>query len=203
MSEPRREFIQAIEGEVRQAGSNIGVGRMSALLVQVGRVADAGKDLFEIMDDESSELGKCHIAFFKAEDCDYKDAIREQFVDVFGLDLLIINRVEVEPAFRRKGLGLLAVSRMIDIFGENCGLVAMKPFPLQFRGCLDPGWNPPEGIEDSEVAFRDATKKLRSYWSRAGFRRVAGTTYYALPPARKRPALGKIAVALRQCAQSG
>ena len=203
VSEPNREFIQAIKGDIREAESNIAVGRISAGLVLVGRVADAGEDLFEIMDDESSELADYHIALFKADDCDYKDAIRWQFVDVLGLDLLIINEVAIEATFRGKGLGLLAVSKTIDIFGDNCGLVAMKPFPMQFKNYLDPGWHPPEGVEDPEIAFRAATKKLRSYWSRAGFRRVGGTNYYALSPARKRPALRRIVVALCQSAQCG
>ena len=108
-------FVQVIKREIRDAKLNIGVGRISALLAQVGRVADAGEDLFEVMDAESTELGKYHSAFFKSDDCDYKDKIRQQFIDIFGLDLLIIHYVEIQEAFRQHGFGLLAVSRTIDI----------------------------------------------------------------------------------------
>jgi hypothetical protein len=202
-SESNREFVQAIKGEIRDTKLNIVVGRISALLVQVGRVADAGEDLFEVMDGESNELGKYHSAFFKSDDCDYKDKIRQQFVDIFGLDLLIIHYVEIQRTFQRHGFGLLAVSRTIDIFGENCGLVAMKPFPLQFTNYLDPGWRPPESIENSTRAFRAATQKLRSHWARVGFKRVNGTGYCALSPARKRPSLRTIAAAIRQMGGPG
>jgi hypothetical protein len=195
--EPSCEFIHVINGEIRSGDSKLAVGRIGALLVQVGRVADAGGDLFEIMEGKSPHLGGFHAALFKPHECDYKDAVRRQFVDILGLDLLMLEQVEIEPASRGKGLGLLAVSRTIDVFGENCGLIAMEPFPQQFRNYLDPAWRPPEGVEDPEVELRVATRKLRSYWARAGFKRVHGTEYYALCPGRKRPALTGIAAAVR------
>lgn len=202
-TDPNLEFLQVIAGEIRDTESNVIVGRISVLLVQVGRVADAGEDLFEVMDGESDELGKYHSAFFKPGDCDYHDAIRRQFVDIFGLDLLIINHVEIQPSFQKRGLGLLAVSRAIDVFGENCGLIAMKPFPIQFSNYLDSRWNPPSGIEDPTTAFQAATQKLRRHWARAGFKLVNGTDYCALCPARKRPSLKRIASAIRQSCGSG
>ena len=103
---------------------------------------------------------------------------------------------EIQPRFRKRGLGLLAVSRTIDLFGVNCGLVAMKPFPLQFRNYLNPGWRPPDGLQDPAVAFRIARRKLRQYWSRVGFKRVNGTDYYALCPINDRPSLKKVAAAI-------
>lgn len=129
-------------------------------------------------------------------DWDYKDSIRRQFVEIYGLDLLIINHVEIEPTLRKRGLGLLMVSKTIDVFGENFGLIAMKPFPLQFRNYLDPGWLPPDGVGDPKAAFLVATKKLRNYWGRAGFKRVNGTDFCALSPACKRPGLKRIRSAL-------
>lgn len=197
-SESSREFLQVVTGEIRDTKLKIIVGRISSLLIQVGRVADAGEDLFEVMDGESSDLGEYHAAFFKPHDCDYKDSIRRQFVDIFPVDLLIIDHVEIQPAFQKHGFGLLAVSRTIDIFGENCGLVAMKPFPLQFRNYLDPGWRPPGSVDDPKTAFRAAREKLCSHWARAGFKRVNGTDYCALCPGRKRPSLKTIAAAVRE-----
>ena len=66
-SEPSREFIQVIEGEIRDSESNVIIGRISASLVQVGRVADAGEDLFDVMDGQSSEMAEYHAAFFKPQ----------------------------------------------------------------------------------------------------------------------------------------
>jgi hypothetical protein len=197
------EFKEAFPYSQNLSAPNIGVGRISALLVQVGRVVDAGENPFEVMDGESTELGKYHSAFFKSDDCDYKDKIRQQFADIFGLDLLIIHYVEIQETFRQHGFGLLAVSRTIDIFRRELGLVTMKPFPLQFTNYLDPGWRPPQSIEDPTRAFRAATEKLRSHWARVGFKRVNGTGYCALSPAGKRLSLRKIAAAIRQTGGPG
>jgi hypothetical protein len=195
-TEPSFTFIQRIEGEIRDDESKVVIGQISASLVQVGRVVGAGENLFEVMDGLSREMAEYHAAFFEPDDWDYKKAIRRQFPYILSLDLLILERAEIEPRFRKRGLGLLAVSRTIDLFGVNCGLVAMKPFPLQFRNYLDSGWRPPDGLQDPAAAFQIARRKLRQYWSRVGFKRVNGTDYYALCPVNDRPSLKKVAAAI-------
>ena len=202
-SEQSSEFVQVIDGEIRDKESNVILGTIRSSLVQVGRVADAGENLFDVMDGHSNEMAEYHAAFFKPGDWDYKDGIRPRFPDILSLDLLMLERAEIEPAFRRRGLGLLAVSRTIDVFGTNCGLVAMKPFPLQFRNHLDPGWPPPDGLQDPEAEFRIAVQKLRHYWGRAGFKRVHGTEYWALCPGAKLPSLKKIALAVEETYHDG
>ena len=126
-----------------------------------------------------------------------RTVIRRQFVDIYPLDLLILQHAEIQPAFQKHGFGLFAVSRTIDVFGENCGLVAMKPFPLQIRNYLDPRWCSPKGIDDPHTALRVASEELRRHWARAGFKRVNGTDYGALCPARGRPSSKRIAEAIK------
>lgn len=189
-------FIQAIDGEIRDDESKVIIGQISASLVQVGRIANAGEDLFEVMDGQSREMAEYHATFFEPNDWEYKEGIRRQFPNILSLDFLILERAEIEPRFRKRGLGLLAVSRTIDLFGANCGLVAMMPFPLQFRNYLNPGWCPPDGLQDPAAAFRIARRKLRQYWSRVGFKRVIGTDYCALCPVNDRPSLKKVAAAI-------
>jgi hypothetical protein len=195
-TEPSFTFIQVIDGEIRDNESNVVIGKISASLVQVGRIADAGENLFDVMDGQSREMAEYHAAFFEPDDWEFKEGIRRQFPNILSLDLLILERAEIEPRFRKRGLGLLAVSRTIDLFGVNCGLVAMKPFPLQFRNYLNSGWRPPDGLQDPSAAFRIARRKLRQYWSRVGFKRVSGTDYYALCPVTDRPSLKKVASAV-------
>jgi hypothetical protein len=148
------------------------------------------------MDGLSREMAEYHAAFFEPDDWEYKKAVRRQFPNILSLDLLILERAEIEPGFRKRGLGLLAVSRTVDLFGVNCGLVAMKPFPLQFRNYLNSGWCPFDGLQDPAAAFRIARRRLRQYWSRVGFKRVNGTEYYALCPVTDRPSLKKVAAAI-------
>ena len=194
-SEPSVEYIQFIEGEIRDRESEAIIGRMRSLLVQVGRISDAGEDLFEVMDGHSAEMAEYHSVFFKPKDWDYKESIRREFPDILSPDFLILDRADIDPTYRKRGLGLLLISRAIDVFGENCGLVAMKPFPLQFGGYRDPGWRAPEGVRDPIEEFRVAKQKLCRYWQRAGFRRVDKTEYWALCPGAGRPSLKAIALA--------
>ena len=202
-SEPDREFIQTIDGEMRDRGSGAIIGRLNASLVQVGRISDAGENLFDVMDGHSCEMAQYHAAFFKPKGWDYKETIRRQFADILSLDLLVLDRAEIEPTCRRQGLGLLAISRAIDVFGASCALVAMKPFPLQFAQYLDPGWRAPKGVQDPTAEFRISRQKLCRYWERAGFRRVSGTEFWALCPAVGRPSLKDLAAAIDETCAAG
>jgi hypothetical protein len=98
--------VQVIDWEIRDTESNVIMGRITSFLVQVGRVADPGEDLFDVMDGDSSELGEYHAAFFKPEKCDYNDSIRRQFVDIYPLDLLILQHAEIQPAFQSVSAGI-------------------------------------------------------------------------------------------------
>jgi hypothetical protein len=51
---------------------------------------------------------------------------------VVDLDLLIIDYVAIYPEYRGLTIAESAIHRTIDIFGAGCGLVACKPWPLQF-----------------------------------------------------------------------
>jgi len=100
--------------------------------------------------------------------------------EVVDLDLLIIDYVAIYPEYRGLRIAESAIQRTIDIFGTGCGLVACKPWPLQFT---------PAVAEDQEVLKRlalpnvsrgEAIQKLRSYWSRLGFWRLGNTGIYLL-----------------------
>lgn len=77
------------------------------------------------------------------------------------LDLSATPGAAPHLAFQKRGMGLLAISKTINTFGESCGLVAMKPFPLQFRSYRDPAWSPPAGVVDTEAAFEADRKALQ------------------------------------------
>ena len=71
-TEPSFTFIQAIDGEIRDDESKVVIGQISASLVQVGRIANAGEDLFEVMDGLSREMAEYHATFFEPDDWEYK-----------------------------------------------------------------------------------------------------------------------------------
>jgi hypothetical protein len=41
-------------------------------------------------------------------------------------------KIDGQPELREHGVGALAVDRVIELVGVGCGVVACKPWPLQF-----------------------------------------------------------------------
>jgi hypothetical protein len=113
-----------------------------------------------------------------------KEEIQNEF-EVVDLDLLIIDYVAIYPEFRGLRIAEPAIHRTIDVFGAGCGLVACKPWPLQFT---------PSVADDQEVLKRlalpnvgkgEALRKLRSYWSRLGFWPLGNTGIYLLSASQR------------------
>ena len=89
-------------------------------------------------------------------------------------DLLIIDCMEIRPRWRGMGLGPAAVDRTIDIFGPGGGLVACKPWPLQFTPAFARAQKASKRLKAPGVGRDEAVGKLRAYWSRIGFLAARG-----------------------------
>ena len=169
--------------------SEVPAGKLQVLLALLANASEDGTATFDVLD--SAQDTADYLELFD-EPGGWFGAVDEQFETGFGLDLLIIHRVEVDAAYRGKGLGLLAVQAAIGSFSWSCGLVAMKPFPLQFTGWEDEAWQPetplPNGVT-KEQAFHEASRKLERYWARLGFVPIKGTQLWGLSPAGMQPSL--------------
>lgn len=93
--------------------------------------------------------------------------------DLIGLNLLILERVEILPRYRGSGLGLKILRHMEDRFSAGAAVVAMKSYPLQFE--MKP--NEEEGkkrwrnlsLDELPKDKNAATKKLCQYYKKLGF----------------------------------
>ena len=94
---------------------------------------------------------------------------REEIQHASGCDLLIIDSMEIRPRWRGMGVGPAAVDRTIDIFGPGCGLIACKPWPLQFTPAFARDRKALKRLEAPGVGRDEAVRKVRAYWSRLGF----------------------------------
>jgi hypothetical protein len=90
------------------------------------------------------------------------------------------RRIEISPKFRGTGVGQTAIDRTIDIFGPVCGLVACKPWPLQYTPAFARDRKALKRLKAPGVGQDDAVKKLRVYWSRLGFWPLGETGIYLL-----------------------
>jgi hypothetical protein len=113
-----------------------------------------------------------------------KEEIQDEY-EVSGCDLLIIDCVEVHPRLRGTGVGQSAIDRTIDIFGPGCGLVACKPWPLQFTPAVASDRKALRRLKAPNVGRDEAVRKLRAYWSRLGFWPLGETGIHLLSIAQR------------------
>jgi hypothetical protein len=154
---------------------------------------DFGFSPFDVLDAKSLATA-AYLELLGGEDgLQWSEGVRKQFEPIGG-DLLILDRMTIAEHCRGLGIGLVAASHAMDILGNHDGLVAAKPFPLQFEGYHDPDWKAPEGMADKDAAFTDAKGKLEKYWSRLGLKPVRGSSsgLWALSLAWRRPSVAEM-----------
>ena len=114
----------------------------------------------------------------------WREEIQDEY-EVSGCDLLIIDCMEIRPKWRGMGVGPTAIDRTIDIFGPGCGLVACKPWPLQFTPAFARDRKALKRLKAPSVGQDEAVRKLRGYWSRLGFWPLGETGIYLLGMAQR------------------
>jgi GNAT superfamily N-acetyltransferase len=148
----------------RDAGSHheVVLGEGLATRVRVGHAIYASEDLHEVFDCDQGLLNAGNV-LFEASFQNYKPAVLNQFPDNYpDADLLLVRSISLRPEYRGQKIGLAAMHRMLLDLAGDCGLVMLKPYPLG-SGKVMPG--------------RD---KLRRYWARLGFKRLAGSAFWAV-----------------------
>lgn len=152
------------------------VGRFGLCYVDVGRAVNEGISLLEVLDSFDHTM-EYYDPIFGGNDPDFGDQLLKVLDhDISGSNLLILDRLEILPKFRGKGLGLSIMREMMKRFSAGAAVVAIKPFPLQCE--LEPHrdeakkWRSEMGLSHLPQNERLATKKLCDYYSKLGFRRL-------------------------------
>ena len=176
------DFVHSIAGRIIANPEGRGkedAGHMGASLIQFGEALNQGITAERLGDGISGEISEYWEHLFDVETGYPKEAIQNEF-EVVDLDLLIIDYVAIYPEFRGLGIAESAIHRMIDIFGAGCGMVACKPWPLQFTPCVADDQDALKRLALPNVSKSEAIRKLRSYWSRLGFWPLGNTGIYLL-----------------------
>jgi hypothetical protein len=129
------DFVHSILGKIsaksEDRGNEEDVGYIRASLVQFGEAMDHGISTETLGDSIDGNIAEYWELLFDVDTGCWKEEVQDEY-EASGCDLLIIDCMEISPKFRGTGVGPIAVGRIIDIFGPVCGLVACKPWPLQF-----------------------------------------------------------------------
>ncbi len=176
------DFVHSIVGRIIAEPEGRGkedAGHIGASLVQFGEALDHSIGAERLGDGVSGDISEYWEHLFDVETGYPKEEIQNEF-EVVDLDLLIIDYVAIYPEFRGLGIAEAAIHRTIDIFGAGCGLVACKPWPLQFTPSVAEDQEASKRLALPNVSKGEALRKLRSYWSRLGFWPLGNTGIYLL-----------------------
>lgn len=163
--------------------SEVKIGEIVAYLLQPGRAMDEGVDAFEAMDSIDGSASECVEALLDPEADHWQASVEEMYShDIPGLDVLYIDRIELEPARRGKGIGAQVVRSLIATFGSSCGLVACKPFALQYLNWESPDNEPTRKAPGFEAKRLADFGKVEAFWPKLGFRKLPKSNVYTLAP---------------------
>lgn len=128
----------AIHGEILEfqddTPTQSKLGEIFALLVQRGRAMDENESLCEVMDSVDGELCECYQAAFQPNTNDWSDEVTQVYRDGLpGLDVLLIEGLEVEGGYCGKDVASKAVRETVATFGATCGLIVCRPSQLQYE----------------------------------------------------------------------
>ena len=182
------DFVHAILGKISAMSDDQGdkedVGYIKASLVQFGEAMDHGIGTERLGDGIDGSIAEYWELLFDLDTGGWKEEVEDEY-EAAGCDLLIIDCMEISPKFRGRGIGPIAVDRTIDIFGPACGLVACKPWPLQFSPAFARDRKALNRLKAPSVGRDEAIRKLRAYWSRLGFWPLGETGIYLLGMAQR------------------
>ena len=155
------------------------IGKFRFYYVDVERAMNEREPIYHVFDDHSAEVEEYYEPIFGSEGYDFNENLLEVVNhEVSGYNLLILDRLEILPQYRRKMLGLKILHHMIDRFSTGASIAAMKPFPLQFEPIKDEArkkWNDKMRLDQFPTDEDIAIEKLYAYYRKLGFIRLSGT----------------------------
>ena len=189
------DYIVNISGRIY--GDEEEVGRMKGYIIQVERAFENKQDLFEACGAHSQTAEDYYEALFDIDTGEIKECIQEQLDFFQAGDILILDRIEVLPAYRKRGLGLAVACSFIDTFGKTYGLAVGLPYPLQFDTNEKSEWNGKMQFENLANDKGLATKKLEAYWVKPGMNclqgiDIHGSSVYGLCFEQIRPTVAQL-----------
>jgi GNAT superfamily N-acetyltransferase len=182
------DYIHEIAGDVAVFGSGGDIlGKLGEFVVKLVDVDSAIADhesVFDVFDQSDSTIG--YFDLYEPGGWQF----RESVLRVVGCEdesvpcgLLIIDRLELAPPYRGKGVGLKAMECLIGRFRMGAGLVAIKPFPLQFEGAVsdEPDMLRRRGFDRYPASEAACVRRLVRHYAQIGFERVPRSPYMCLP----------------------
>jgi hypothetical protein len=137
-------YITDLDGEILVsrdgADHKVRVGTVSAHSVHLGEAEEDGVPWFDVLDARDGDTAM-YTDLIDSNGFCYSEWV-ESNLEPFGNDLLILDRIRIEPEYRGNGYGLYAAQLMITGFASS-GVVACVPAPYELPRMLRRGRQAP------------------------------------------------------------
>lgn len=163
----------------------VGKGKLS--LIHFGLAMDAGYPLHTVMDATSSILSMSEQLFSWEEDAHPFDKLDEHFEGepIFNHDVCFVERLEVLPAHRGRGIGKAALISIARKFYNSCGLIVLKAYPLQHEARLPSDmdeWAKAMRLDELEQDLELAQYQLFNWYQKMGLSDPFDREYFIARP---------------------
>lgn len=159
------------------------VGAFSLYLVDGDAALNEGADQYQVYDTEQGVFDVYQYLFDPGTGVLRSRVVKIAFGDDYPMssNVLIFDRLVIYPAHRGHGVGLLALRALMRRFQSFAGLMAMKPYPLQFEksSLVEPVGLGKEhwALEEYKLKQAGATARLRRHYEKLGFAHVPRTDF--------------------------
>lgn len=189
--EPSR-FLFEYSGTIVQndySGQKVGeIGTFSAFVVDAMAAVSERESLLDVFDTKETTVNYFG-DLYESDDGDFKPKVVNAAFDGdpwWNPNILILDRLIIYPEHRGRGLGLQVLRAMIHRLRTGVGLIAMKPYPLQFEArhleAPDSDESKRLGLDKFSLPQQKATAKLKKYYGKLGFKAVPRTEYMVRSP---------------------
>lgn len=180
------EFSLSIYQVNEEKGMNNLIGKGTVSLLLLNRAIDLGYPILDIFDATGSIMEMAEVVFSLEQEDDYWSKLDEFFEYEMptSYDTCFIERLELLPEFRGKGLGKWVVKNILERFYGSCGLVVVKAYPLQHESDPDisEDWKIKMKYENMETDLEQAQYKLFHYYQQLGFSNPFDQEYFIIRP---------------------
>ena len=164
------------------------IGKFRTYIVDVESAFDERESIFDLFDDDALTMEYFEALYAGAGRRSKNSSVSlfDELEDLWRPNLLILDRLTIYPEFRNHDIGLEVITALIKRLKMGIGLIAIKPYQLQFD-TDDPIERQDLGLDNFAMSKRDATLKLREYYGRLGFMGVPKTPYMVRSASRLLP----------------
>jgi GNAT superfamily N-acetyltransferase len=132
------------------------IGTLRYLVIDLAAAEEEGIDPMDVLDSHDSDLAEFVTLVNRRG---FVPSVAKM-VGEYLQPILIIERIEIDEAYRGHDLGLTAISIACEVAGLGCCLAALVAFPSQWHG---------KSFKTSKAFVRDRARLARHY-EKAGFR---------------------------------